>query len=256
MKNNVFLIGILILLSQSMHAQSDLQKEAKQDRKELQDRLSFFLKTDSIDKKEGFDFSSKTNDWVIKSTKEQLEINQSIDNRFVHWSIDLLHWRGKTYYLAVSPLASMTDYQNLYKDKHLLGQLRSVYGHRDKEYQAEWILSDDMQLYLANVNLYMNKDSLNSAFPENLQYKIMETFTGEKYNSNDTIWAKEKYQLYGYKENPCGVMPAKWVNQALYLKASSGESNYLKAVLEPYYKMNFKNGKVMAVDVVKPTKMN
>lgn len=240
MKKTIFALCML-LPGGALYAQDDLQKEAELDLKQLKEQLAEFQKSDTaIDKTAAF---------IVKSLTERIRENESIANRFVRGTADVIHWNGKRYILAASPLSAIPNFKDVYKGKtpasngseFVLTYVRkSGVDFKDKDFSVDWILSGEGMLYMANISF---------SLPDKEQYEIMEQFTGEKYDPNSEVWAKEKYQILSYKNNPCGVMPAKFVNRTLFLESE----DYNGIALKPYFKIEFKDGKMMSVDIIKPT---
>ena len=190
-------------------------------------------------------------------------------------SNDWVYWESQKpveyYVIDQTPLKTLPGYDTLYP------QSVSSTLPTEKGYAVTWEIVDS-QLYLCNIDFYtlrgwgssgsleIENEELKAAYekmedeyyPDGKKYRIMEQFTGEKFQKDrvNTAWPPK----------PQGVMPAVWVNGTFLLKqnidkktipvnSESDPSNlgtpeeYTRAFENaPTFKVTFSKGRIVSVD--------
>ena len=174
---------------------------------------------------------------------------------------DILYINDSTYYLMNrSPLEIFPKYKNLYDGYKEITfvLLKLVYGSQippdeTTKFFICWFLKDN-RIYLSDIHFFsVGLNGLDTIFPNNEQYKLMEKMTGVKFNSKYKNHTDHRYdpQIVNRSNkavlvNPYGTMPATWFNGVIIVKiAAKYGGDYDKWNNTPCKELTFKKGKLV-----------
>ncbi len=142
--------------------------------------------------------------------------------------LDLNETLTSLYLMEKSPLKVFQNYRDIYDSYYKFSIVEldvdvtsfippsSSRQGLNTPYYVSWFLIDST-LYLGNITFF-DKGAIESAFPDNKQYRIMEELTQVKFDKK----LGQKYALQNSKEIEYGLMPAIWVNDTLLVKRGRG----------------------------------
>lgn len=170
--------------------------------------------------------------------------------------VDYLYWKGGVFLMNKSPLSSFDNYKAIFNGYNIpqieidypVGMMVTPLGQK---YQPLWILMDD-KLYLGDIYFYALSDesAKKEKFPRGEQYKELEQLTGVPFDKNGSF--KKEDLPIGEK----GVMPADWFDGVILVKERRGENENLeKWKTSPYYKLEFKKGRLQSVSKIEDGKV-
>lgn len=183
--------------------------------------------------------------------KTKIELNNfyKIAAQSKEHTSDLFYFFGTSdkYLLNESPLKFFPNYKKMYdKFPEVEGveiQVFDEFEPADNKFQVKWVLYGNI-LYLSDISFYtINQQNINKVFRNKKQYKILEKFTGTKFNK------KLISNNCDTPSGPVGMMPAKWVTGKFYIKRAwkPGKEDYEKWENEPFYELTFDKGKLLSM---------
>lgn len=185
---------------------------------------------------------------IQEAHAQHKEVTKSVLAKFHRITVDRFYWNGEEYALYRSPLIFFKGYKTIYPQVHNYEISFGPGGpiEVDKNYSVNWAIVDNM-LYLCDIDFtyFEFKEDIPKIFPGNEQYKIMEELTGINFR---ILWVFTKI---GTPISSFGVIPALWMNGALYVKDMyKSERDYSQWLDAPVKKLVFKQGELISVDEV------